>query len=186
MHGSPSRSVVGFRCSATTHALLVGFASSVVRRVRLLRGVLPCAAWRGTYLGGVSVGVPLSPADDIAKSIGGASSRPKDSHAPPVINLNIGKAPIQGVVGLSVKTILRGRILDAKGRPAPHARVSFHVDQSTREAVAEATTDAEGRFETKVDAAGKLIARVGSTIEAKVVAVRGQVTDVGDLVPDTK
>ena len=87
---------------------------------------------------------------------------------------------------MSQPAVLRGRAVDANGRPYPNAKVSLHANRNAQDALAETITDSQGRFEIQVGVYGELVARVGSAIEAKVVATSGQVSDLGDLAPDAK
>ncbi len=117
----------------------------------------------------------------------GESPTSVESNGPPVIKLNIGEKPaIQGVVALGEPAIFHGTVFDANGRVAVNALVTFHLDQASNEAVAEATTDSQGHFEAKVSTSGKLVLRVGSTFETKVVATAGQVSDLGNLIPNPR
>ena len=117
----------------------------------------------------------------------GSPSSTADGNEPTPIDLTINKRPpVQGVVTLGRPAVLRGRAVDANGRPYPNAKFSLHVNKDVLDALAETTTDSQGRFEIQVGVYGELVARVGSAIETKVVVASGQVSDLGDLSPDTK
>ena len=109
------------------------------------------------------------------------------ANEPPPIDLTINqRPPVQGVVTLGRPAVLRGRAVDANGRPYSNAKVSLHVNKSALNALAETTTDSQGRFEIQVGVFGELVARVGSAIETNIIVASGQVSDLGDLSPDTK
>ncbi|MFP6899627.1 MAG: FecR domain-containing protein [Opitutales bacterium] len=126
------------------------------------------------------------PSPESAEPIVDGSSAPRESNQPPIIDLSVGKGPIRGVVALGQRAVLRGRAVDMTGRPYSNAKVSLHANENAQEALAEATTDSQGRFELKTSVSGELVVRVGLTIETKVVATSGQVSELGDLVPGAK
>ncbi|MFP6901346.1 MAG: carboxypeptidase-like regulatory domain-containing protein, partial [Opitutales bacterium] len=129
----------------------------------------------------------LPPVDGTTGVVPDGSAVANAPQGPPLkIGLNIGKGGvISGTAGNQPAT-LRGRVLDATGQPWPNAQVSIYDNENARDAVAEATTDADGRFEIKARVDGEVFVRVGTVIEAKDVAEPGKETNFGDLAPDAK
>ncbi|MGE4550357.1 MAG: FecR domain-containing protein [Opitutales bacterium] len=151
-------------------------------QVELVAGQEVAVAREGELL--VASLPPSSPKS--SGSVGSGSSTSGESNEPPAIDLKVNQRTVQGVATLGRPAILRGRAVDANGNPYSNAKVSLHANKNAQDALAETTTDSQGRFEIQVGVYGELVARVGSAIEAKVVATSGQVSDLGDLAPDAK